>query len=53
MRHAPAPASGYLAELDGLRGIAITLVMIHRLYPRISAGRGSSRPAGSVSICSS
>src|SRR5512146_2621511 len=28
-----AAASGYVAELDGLRGIAILLVMIHRMYP--------------------
>jgi peptidoglycan/LPS O-acetylase OafA/YrhL len=27
-------SSGYVAELDGLRGIAILLVMIHRMYPR-------------------
>jgi peptidoglycan/LPS O-acetylase OafA/YrhL len=28
-----AATSGYVAELDGLRGIAILLVMIHRMYP--------------------
>jgi peptidoglycan/LPS O-acetylase OafA/YrhL len=28
---------GYVGELDGLRGIAILLVMIHRMYPRTSA----------------
>ena len=31
------PTRGYLAELDGLRGIAILLVMMHRLYPRSRA----------------
>src|SRR5690348_9676778 len=29
----PRP-TGYIRELDGLRGIAILLVMVHRLYPR-------------------
>jgi len=29
-----AATSGYVAELDGLRGIAILLVMVHRMYPR-------------------
>lgn len=28
-----AGTSGYVAELDGLRGIAILLVMVHRMYP--------------------
>jgi peptidoglycan/LPS O-acetylase OafA/YrhL len=32
MPRSPA-TSGYVAELDGLRGIAILLVMIHRMYP--------------------
>jgi peptidoglycan/LPS O-acetylase OafA/YrhL len=27
-------SGGYIAELDGLRGIAILLVMTHRMYPR-------------------
>jgi peptidoglycan/LPS O-acetylase OafA/YrhL/lysophospholipase L1-like esterase len=30
-----APSAGYIAELDGLRGIAILLVMVHRMYPRV------------------
>jgi peptidoglycan/LPS O-acetylase OafA/YrhL len=30
-----AAARGYVAELDGLRGIAIVLVMVHRMYPRV------------------
>ena len=31
----PRPVStGYIRELDGLRGLAILLVMVHRLYPR-------------------
>jgi peptidoglycan/LPS O-acetylase OafA/YrhL len=29
---------GEIAEIDGLRGIAIVLVMVHRLWPRSSAG---------------
>ena len=33
-----ASARGYVAELDGLRGIAILLVMIHRMYPRGAGG---------------
>ena len=28
---------GYIAELDGLRGVAILLVMVHRLFPRSRA----------------
>jgi len=31
---AKSETSGYIAELDGLRGIAIALVMLHRFYPR-------------------
>jgi peptidoglycan/LPS O-acetylase OafA/YrhL len=34
MNDQDAPIRGYLRELDGLRGIAITLVMIHRFYAR-------------------
>ena len=29
---------GFIAELDGLRGIAILLVMVHRFWPRSDAG---------------
>jgi len=29
-----AASAGYVAELDGLRGVAILLVMVHRMYPR-------------------
>jgi peptidoglycan/LPS O-acetylase OafA/YrhL len=32
-----AGVRGYVAELDGLRGIAILLVMIHRFYPGASS----------------
>ena len=31
-------ARGFIAELDGLRGIAILLVMVHRFWPRDAAG---------------
>ena len=34
MRNRGDSTGGYIAELDGLRGIAILLVMIHRMYPR-------------------
>jgi peptidoglycan/LPS O-acetylase OafA/YrhL len=32
-----SPPRGFVAELDGLRGIAILLVMTHRLWPRTGA----------------
>src|SRR4051812_2394800 len=31
-------AEGFISELDGLRGIAILLVMVHRLWPRHGVG---------------
>jgi len=44
-----AGTSGYVAELDGLRGIAILLVMVHRLYPR-AAGTPWPVEAGWVGV---
>jgi peptidoglycan/LPS O-acetylase OafA/YrhL len=38
---APSPArvaQGFIAELDGLRGIAILLVVVHRFWPRSAVG---------------
>lgn len=35
---APSPAKGFIAELDGLRGIAILLVIVHRFWPRSATG---------------
>ena len=35
---AARPDRGFIAELDGLRGIAILLVMVHRFWPRSDAG---------------
>ncbi len=35
---APSPAKGFIAELDGLRGIAILLVIVHRFWPRSGTG---------------
>lgn len=34
MRERPAAPTGFIPELDGLRGLAILMVMIHRVYPR-------------------
>ncbi len=31
-------AKGFIAELDGLRGIAILMVMVHRFWPRTAHG---------------
>src|SRR5213596_894168 len=36
-RHAVV-AKGFIAELDGLRGIAILLVIVHRFWPRTGTG---------------
>lgn len=33
-----SPAKGFIAELDGLRGVAILLVMVHRFWPRTGTG---------------
>ncbi len=35
MRERAAAPTGYIPELDGLRGIAILMVMVHRMYPRL------------------
>jgi len=31
-------AKGFISELDGLRGVAILLVMVHRFWPRTAVG---------------
>ena len=36
MSERTAEPDGYVPELDGLRGIAIVAVMVHRMYPRVS-----------------
>lgn len=40
-QRAPALTSGFIAELDGLRGIAILMVMVHRFWPRTGVGVGA------------
>jgi peptidoglycan/LPS O-acetylase OafA/YrhL len=35
---AAALTKGFIAELDGLRGIAILMVMVHRFWPRTGVG---------------
>lgn len=37
----PALTKGFIVELDGLRGIAILMVMIHRFWPRTGVGLGA------------
>jgi len=44
-----AASSGYVGELDGLRGIAILLVMVHRMYPH-SGGMPWPIEAGWVGV---
>ncbi|HEY5924732.1 MAG TPA: acyltransferase family protein [Kofleriaceae bacterium] len=34
----PSLAKGFIVELDGLRGLAILLVMVHRFWPRTGVG---------------
>ena len=46
----PAKRRGYIAELDGLRGIAILLVMVHRTFPRIGASSPWPIEAGWVGV---
>jgi peptidoglycan/LPS O-acetylase OafA/YrhL len=36
-----ALAKGFIQELDGLRGIAILMVMVHRFWPRTGVGLGA------------
>ncbi len=40
-RPATAVAKGFIEELDGLRGIAILMVMVHRFWPRTGMGLGA------------
>lgn len=37
----PAVTKGFIVELDGLRGIAILMVMVHRFWPRTGVGLGA------------
>ena len=46
----PATRRGYIAELDGLRGIAILLVMVHRMFPRIGPSSPWPIEAGWVGV---
>ena len=41
---------GFIPELDGLRGIAILLVMIHRVFPRAGSGTPWPIEAGWVGV---
>src|ERR1700761_3840948 len=53
MRQGSAGSSdsgGYIPELDGLRGIAILLVMVHRMYPRPDGGTPWPIEAGWVGV---
>ncbi len=34
-------ARGFITELDGLRGVAILMVMVHRFWPRTGVGYGA------------
>ena len=36
--HRPAITKGFILELDGLRGLAILMVMVHRFWPRPGYG---------------
>ncbi|HEY0193229.1 MAG TPA: acyltransferase family protein [Kofleriaceae bacterium] len=48
--HRPADPGGYISELDGLRGIAILLVMVHRMYPRADGGTPWPVEAGWIGV---
>src|ERR1041384_3740372 len=48
---AGALAKGFIAELDGLRGIAILIVMVHRLWPATGKGvAGDVAEAGWIGV---